>query len=1565
LITENNTDIDSLSNGIDENDAIQGLGIYITPEFHIHNKRIPVHCLIDTGSQINIILSERFLPPGEYDYMPILFERINSLTGHAIAIKGDLFITIRNKNILTNERVTIIDKSVPLNGGVIGMPYLIKSGAKFNFDAEEMIINDEILAPIFTNAELFRDIMADQIKTQRNIQPMLEHQRKRQQINHIAEWLHKSTSTDAILEQPKDFSDSIIKLSHEPETWNLEDLFKIKPDDLFPRETIIAMLKVENKVNPISNYQTLPAQRNSTNVDIKSKVSIEDKYQMKITKFIAHYNEGKHIKEHFEVQSRAPSTVTSFSASNCVHITKCKICEDELNNWDFDNDAATVKTQTSVVYAPRRFTIEPFKARKIFGKIEGNFHTHTNDSIYIQGKELAPEVKTMEGISGARSNGLVPMILENQSPNAITLEAGTVLSKVQSVIITNDLQDILLDPPVLSEVHNTPDLSPTERGDLLISQVDLTHLDTEQRQRAEQLLRENHDCFMLTENDNITIKGVEASLEVTDGEPIFVKQYRLPAEDQKEMDEQIDMMIKRNIIEPALTNRYNSPQFILSSGMRPDGTRKKKIVTDLRKINSKLMINNFIYPCITECIENIGPMKMFSTLDLNFAYGRLAISPESRELLAFTHKFKRYRFQVLPYGLSIGPDILNSFVNKIFEQLIERKILNVFFDDLCVGAMTFEESVSYLTEIFLIARAVRLKFSADKSKLFRSSVIYLGFEISQDGITADVKKIDKLINLKTPTCQKDLRKFLGFINFYHQLIFNYAYHADSLHKLLQKDRGPFIWTQEAEDSFQFLKYSLCTPPVLAFPDPQMNKYLFIDSSLSHVGAILTQKYGDIYRPIGFASKRLNLSQRKLTIYSLELFACYFGVKHFAKYLCQRTVYLKSDCKSLQFLMTQSKLPPNQARQVLFLSTYKIIIDHIAGISNPSDFMSRIIAKLSIEQPYSRDDDCVPMFSKDLIKAFQDKDNEIQLIKENLYKNEKLSQAFCISEGVLFKQRDIIKAGSTDKIYVPLSLRTEIIRAYHNNPLVGHMGILRTKLLIDEKYYWKNIRRDVTQHIRACKLCNYRKRGNYKRHFKIAAMDRCQGPNETCSVDVCGPLTTTSNGNKYFINILDHFTRGTQSYAIKDQSAKSIAGAIYKYILQFGCMQQLISDNFSTMHSATYQELCKLFNVSYLYGTFYAKKSTGSVERSIRKTWDILAILQKTSSEEWDNLMDPINCIQRATPNLSTGQTPFTLETGRLFKMPFQPLINNTSSIFYNDEDYLLKTRDNLKQIYDAAAKINEREAAKFVSFRNKKAASTEFKPGDLVFIFFPQLIRPTGLKDSLPFCGPYQIQTVKRDKTVYAISLATQKVIKVHAERCRLYVGNQIHERRSEHYFSEAAPSPAPIPSTSQSSCILTGPMRHDDILIQSNSSSGEEISWVNNKNKNALESLASTKRKPAEAEKYLRGTSSIEDLNLLPAELQSKEDNISHGDVLKATPFDTASGGDTDCSSDNAQTEAPDSLSDNLCAEQSELDAIAPESFSALGDRTRPAVSGDARKYNLRDRRALRKPSRFSHADL
>ncbi len=56
------------------------------------------------------------------------------------------------------------------------------------------------------------------------------------------------------------------------------------------------------------------------------------------------------------------------------------------------------------------------------------------------------------------------------------------------------------------------------------------------------------------------------------------------------------------------------------------------------------------------------------------------------------------------------------------------------------------------------------------------------------------------------------------------------------------------------------------------------------------------------------------------------------------------------------------------------------------------------------------------------------------------------------------------------LYIPKVIYLELISRHHDNPLVGHFGIKKTRELIARKYYWPTLQQDVKAYIKGCNVC---------------------------------------------------------------------------------------------------------------------------------------------------------------------------------------------------------------------------------------------------------------------------------------------------------------------------------------------------------------------------------------------------------------------------------------------------------------------------------------------------------------
>ncbi|MGF1973904.1 hypothetical protein ACQUI1_14480, partial [Staphylococcus aureus] len=84
-------------------------------------------------------------------------------------------------------------------------------------------------------------------------------------------------------------------------------------------------------------------------------------------------------------------------------------------------------------------------------------------------------------------------------------------------------------------------------------------------------------------------------------------------------------------------------------------------------------------------------------------------------------------------------------------------------------------------------REAHLFANIKKCEFDKSSVEYLGYIVSSEGISMNPKKLSTILEWPVPQSVKDVQSFLGFTNFYRRFIAHYARIALPLHELTRKD----------------------------------------------------------------------------------------------------------------------------------------------------------------------------------------------------------------------------------------------------------------------------------------------------------------------------------------------------------------------------------------------------------------------------------------------------------------------------------------------------------------------------------------------------------------------------------------------------------------------------------------------------------------------------------------------------------------------------------------------------------------------------------------------------------
>ena len=137
----------------------------------------------------------------------------------------------------------------------------------------------------------------------------------------------------------------------------------------------------------------------------------------------------------------------------------------------------------------------------------------------------------------------------------------------------------------------------------------------------------------------------------------------------------------------------------------------------------------------------------------------------------------------MPFGLKNAPATFQRLMQNILGELHLNGCV-VYLDDIIIYSKTEEEHKDLLARVLQKLREAGLKLSPKKCSFLQQKVKCLGHIVSGEGISCDPKKISAVEKWPTPTCVKDIQKFIGFTGFYRRFIKGYAKIAKPLTDLL-------------------------------------------------------------------------------------------------------------------------------------------------------------------------------------------------------------------------------------------------------------------------------------------------------------------------------------------------------------------------------------------------------------------------------------------------------------------------------------------------------------------------------------------------------------------------------------------------------------------------------------------------------------------------------------------------------------------------------------------------------------------------------------------------------------
>jgi len=835
--------------------------------------------------------------------------------------------------------------------------------------------------------------------------------------------------------------------------------------------------------------------------------------------------------------------------------------------------------------------------------------------------------------------------------------------------------------------------------------------------------------FCKGDHDVGLIKNYTHSIITESNAVISLPTRRIPIHLEDEVNKMVEELLKMGIIKRS-QSPFNNPLVVV-----PKKNGKLRICVDFRRLN--LITKREVYP-IPECsviFDQLGGHSYFSTLDLAKGYYQVQLDKASQEKTAFSTASGHYEFVRMPFGLTNAPASFQCGLERVLRKHLGSQCC-VYIDDIIVFGRSKTEHDNNLYDVLQTLRQNNIKLSREKCSFKKSSVKYLGHIISKDGISTDPEKIKAVKNWPQPKTMKELNRFLGFANYYRKFVKNYSDSIRPLEDLATKEKkqklSKLIWLEVHEKSFNAIKSSLVTAPILHIPSKDRQFILDTDCSTTCMGAVLSQlDENGQERPIYFASNKLSPTEQKYCTTRRELLAVVKYIKFFHHYLAGKRFILRTDHKSLSWLMTwKTPSTPQYFAWISMLQMYDFSIVHRSGFKHANaDALSRlnICSKCKVSHINSIDnikDDCdeVELVKQCLLSSVEPQSNS-----KWTHKLWKLKNKLLVQNGKLLINLENFKMPVVSK---RLALKTASLI----HCTFGHIGSNNLYRYLKSIFWCPNLRQMCKNVCQTCLICLKRKSiSNYQRsNMKLDEGDLL----EKIYMDVAGPLPD-ANGYRYLLVILDSFSNYPCLIPIKDLKCSTIAKLFFnEWISKFGAPLQLHSDNAPYFFGPEMKQLFIQYGIKHSRSSPYHPQSNGKIERLMRTIKDMLYGLCTENKSLWVNFVPRVEMSFRGLKSDENGVTPFHFLYGRQMRM---------SSANHRPID---ASENAMKAIYE---KLESKES-------NGVSQISKIKVGSIIMA---RILPKTHSIYKPRYSGPFKVLSVKsQGRKIEAIDQFGEKVVR-------------------------------------------------------------------------------------------------------------------------------------------------------------------------------------------------------------
>jgi hypothetical protein len=692
-----------------------------------------------------------------------------------------------------------------------------------------------------------------------------------------------------------------------------------------------------------------------------------------------------------------------------------------------------------------------------------------------------------------------------------------------------------------------------------------------------------------------------------------------------------------------------------------------------------------------------------------------------------------------------------------------------------------------------------------KTAIWLDRVKSLGKVVGEHEIGLPPNAIEQVADLTFPQGVKALRGKVALLSYFSKHAPRVGFHLSRLNKITSgtgtvaraaKAKG--LNVEDLKTDFELAKTELAAAPPLESPRPGWEWVLQTDASFDGLGAVVGQRdENGNFHIMGYTSRRTSRPESQMWPGALEARAVIFGLRRFDSVLAGQKVTVVTDHMALvPSKPDRTEIPAlHQRWRRELLENRALRFEHKPGQFHVApDALSRMV----VEQPYAKHSETdTTERDRNIIGRFElgsdvgeqsdpdrgmgetgdeapDVDPTAWVIGSRYVAERTGAGAHTRVIGTLFnalprsttigervwnpeRRLGLCVPPAESKInpwrpgqprYAPadrvdrLAVMTEIHAWFHT----GETNL--TRRVLDAGFGWSGMDKDAASVASSCNDCAW---------FKNTARGTGSAPTDTfiqtdigaqIAVD-CVKIPLAKDGSVGAVVIVEIATRYIYTESVHDFKADTISAVLRRYVLQFGPVRKVASDQGPENVGAATQLLGRQMANKWTFASAFTPTANSVAESAVRRILIPLRMLCKEGTTDWPQHLAVSTYAANTTRKSAGFPTPFELFFGRaprtFFTIDDRCDAGEVEIAGEPEKDLADKVRRGrvlIQAVLEKAArdKVFAREMAKATAQDN----TVEFKAGDFVKILDPAYATGKQSKLDPKFVGPLRV--VERDQ---------------------------------------------------------------------------------------------------------------------------------------------------------------------------------------------------------------------------